>query len=278
MTPRRPGRALVALLGVLALLLVVTACGGDKGSPKSGASPTKGSSGASAQGSDAPAPDPGYAAPKVGDCSRMTAPQTLASVAAPSRVSCRKPHTTVVVYVGYARKAISPLTPVATRRTLAKRVCEPAFRAYAGGTLADRATSLLTWTMFTPGQAALERGARWVRCDILARSGNGLAPLPSTKPLLKSGVPEQLRVCQDKRGVDVSCGQAHAYRLEAVFRAPLPRYPGVSAVVARDRCRQLMGAYGGFVQLPSRAGWTAGDRFVRCLGPTLDAPTASPSP
>ena len=42
-----------------------------------------------------------------------------------------------------------------------------------------------------PGQ--LERGARWVRCDVLARSGDQLVALPDRQPLLRQGVPEQLR-------------------------------------------------------------------------------------
>ena len=58
-----------------------------------------------------------------------------------------------------------------TRRAIGKRLCEPAYRKLAGGTVADRATSLLTWTLFTPSSDQLERGARWVRCDVLARSG-----------------------------------------------------------------------------------------------------------
>ncbi len=213
---------------------------------------------------------------KVGQCFRMTAAQTLASVAAPARVNCRRPHTTVVAYVGYVPQAITPVTPVATRRVVARKVCEPAFRALAGGTLADRAQSILTWTFFTPGQAELRRGARWVRCDIVARSGNGLAPLPAATPFLARGVPEQLRVCETQTGVEVGCTQAHAFRVAGVFRAPGATYPGVSTLIARDRCRQLLQGFGGFFQLPSRQGWATDDRFVRCLGPIAPQPTPTP--
>ena len=269
----RSGRTLALLV---VLLLVVSGCGGDKKKP-SGASPSPSSS---ASADDAPALDPGFGVAKVGQCFRLTGAQSRASVAAPARVSCRQPHTTVVAYVGYVAKPITPVTPLEERRAVAKKVCEPAFRALAGGTLIDRAQSLLTWTFFTPGQRELERGARWVRCDVLARSGSdALVPLPTAHPLLSHGVPEQLRVCQTAQAVDVSCARPHVYRVTAVFRAPGATYPGVSTLVARSRCHDLTQSFAAFFQLPSRDGWDAGDRMVRCLTvPPSASPSASPTP
>ncbi len=259
---------------LVVLLALLAGCGGhsSKGS-KDTSSP---SSSPSASESAKAALDPGFGVAKVGQCFRMTAAQTRASVAGPARVNCRQPHTTVVAYVGYVPQPITPVTALATRRATARKVCAPAFRALAGGTLADRAQSILTWTFFTPGQAQLERGARWVRCDVVARSGNGLVPLPQATPFLASAVPEQLRVCETQTGVEVGCTQQHAFRVAGVFRAPGATYPGVSTAVARDRCHELLKGYGGFFQLPSREGWATDDRFVRCLGPIPPQPTPSP--
>jgi len=261
----------VRSLGVaLALALLVTGCGGSDAKEKQGekASTTKGADGKSQP--DAPAPDPGFQVPQAGQCFRMSPRQSRASVAVSPRVNCRRPHNTVIGYVGYVPRAISLQTPLAQRRALGRRVCEPALRRLAGGTLADRATSILTWTLFTPSQAQLERGARWVRCDVLARSGNQLIQLPAGRPLLRAGIPEQLRVCQDQAGADVSCAVTHAYRVEAVFRAVGQAYPDPKTYTptARDRCKELLGKYGGFWQPPSQAGWRSGDRFIRCLVPT----------
>jgi hypothetical protein len=257
------------LVPALALAVVVAGCGGGNGKASSsskGASASAGSS-TSKPGSDAPAPDPGYRAPNLGECYRMTVAQSRASVASAPRVDCGSPHNTVVAYVGYLPQPVTPRTPLAQRRTLGAKVCEPAFRRLAGGTLADRATSILTWTLFTPGQTELERGARWIRCDVLARSGNQLIPLPNGKPLLKQGVPEQLRVCQTQTGLDVSCSRPHALRVEAVYLAAGSSYPAAPAYtpVARARCKELMKRYGGYWQPPSRSGWQSGDRFIRCL-------------
>ena len=264
---------------LLALLLLATGCGGATKSGKGaqGAQGDPGSSSPSSDGGDAPAADPGAGVAKVGQCFSMTGRQSRASVAPPAKVSCQKPHTSVIAYVGYVATPLTAATPVAQRRAAAKKVCEPAFRQVVGGTLADRAQSVLTWTFFTPGQTQLKKGARWVRCDVLARSGSQLVTLPSATPLLGNGVPDSLRICGDKAGNDVSCARPHAYRVTAVFRAPGTTYPGTTTVEARSRCQTLTGVLGGFVQVPSQEGWDSGDRFVRCLASTL-TPTASPSP
>jgi hypothetical protein len=206
----------------------------------------------------------------------MTSTQSRASVAAGRKVGCRRPHTTVVAFVGYVAKSVTPLTPVAERRAVARKVCRPAFRAIAGGTDVDRAESLLTWTLFTPGQDQLERGARWVRCDVLARNAGTLVPLPATTPLLARGVPEALRVCLSQGDADVSCAGPHAYRVAAVFQAVGSSYPGIDTQQARVRCRELTKTPGGYFQLPARAGWAAGDHFVRCLTGPQASPATTP--
>ena len=225
---------------------------------------------ASASAAEEAAPDPGYGAPQVGRCYRLSPAETLAPVTSSRRVSCGKKHTTVIAHIGYVKKAVTTNTPLAKRRAIGKRICAPAYRKLAGGTVPDRATSLLTWTLFTPSSDQLERGARWVRCDVLARSGESLVALPDRKPLLGKGVPESLRVCQTATGADVSCARPHAFRVEAVYAAPGGAYPDPNryTAAARTRCKELMGKDGGYWQPPSEAGWKAGDRYIRCLSRT----------
>lgn len=273
--PAHRHRILLVVLGLVAALLL-SGCGGKDAAKKPA---DKASSSQSSDPGSEPAADPGYGAPKVGECHTMTAAQSLASVDTSKKVRCNAVHTSVVAYVGYQRKPVTPTTPLAQRRALGKKLCQPAYQKVVGGTLADRATSILTWTLFTPSQSQLEHGARWVRCDVLARSGTKLVPLPTPSPMLAAGVPEKVRICQTDAGTDVSCSQPHAFRVEAVYRAVLTTYPNPATYtqVARARCRQLVGSFGGFWQPPSRAGWAAGDRFIRCLS-TKPAPSASPSP
>lgn len=279
---RRSAR-LAAFLTVLCLAVTGCASNDDAGSKpgaKGGEDTSSSSEGstpapsASTSVTSAPAADPGFGAPRAGQCTQLSYAGSLASVARSRRVACRRQHTSVVSYVGYLRRPVTPQTPVAQRRALGRRFCEPAYRKVVGGTLADRATSILTWTLFTPGQTELQRGARWLRCEVVARSGAVLIPLPATTPLLASGVPEQLRVCQSAAGRDISCSQPHAFRVESVYRAVGETYPAGARFTAsaRSRCEELTGKPGGFWQPPSPAGWRAGDRFVRCLSPGTTQP------
>ena len=73
-------------------------------------------------------------------------------------------------------------------------------------------------------------------------------------------------------GVDISCSRPHAFRVEAVYQAVGSAYPDPARYtpIARIRCKELMGAFGGYWQPPSEAGWQAGDRFIRCLSPRSD--------
>ncbi len=266
-TPHVAVRVLV--VGLL-LGLVLSACGGSSPEKAKGAAGSTGSGSGSA--SPKPTPDPRFELPRAGECHQMGYVQSKAPVAPTAtvaKVACRKPHTSLVIHAGLVGAALAAETPVSRRRAVARKVCEPAFRRLVGGTPALRATSLLTWVFFTPSAAQLERGARWVRCDAIARSGRELVPLPKTTPLLGKGLPEQLRVCQTNKGADISCARRHAFRVEAVFAPKGKGYPGRAFTsVARERCRTLMKGAVGYWQPPSREGWAAGDRFVRCLART----------
>lgn len=266
--PHRPRRRVPApLLLAVALALTLSACGGGGPTgPDATKSPGPQSGSSSATQQPPPPPQPRLGMPGKGQCSRLTYPQSTSAVAGARSVPCRRQHNAVVAHAGLVPQAITAQTPAGRRRAVAAKVCEPAFRRVVGGSPELRAASLLTWVFYTPSAAQLEKGARWVRCDVIARSGRELVPLPDARPLLARGLPDQLRVCQDRRGRDVSCARPHQFRVEATFAAPGNAYPGASfTAVARDRCGALLEGRLGYWQPPSRTGWAAGDRFVRCL-------------
>ena len=72
-------------------------------------------------------------------------------------------------------------------------------------------------------------------------------------------------------GLDISCSLPYAFRVVAVYQVVGNAYPNPIRYtpVARNRCKELMGAFGGFWQPPSVSGWQAGDRFIRCLSPKV---------
>ncbi len=252
---------------VLVAALVLAACGGQEEPKAQPGSSSPGSPSSTESSSGVPAPParplPRYGMPRPAQCFRSTAGQLRSTVSTATPVDCPRQHTTVVAYAGVVKPAVTSRTPAARRLKIARRLCVPAFRRAVGGSKADRAMTLLGWTMFNPSTEQLARGARWVRCDVFAQSGGQLVPLPEKLPILRRGIPEVLRVCQGEDGADISCGRPHVFRVEKVFE--VGSYPGPAYErAARDRCDQLMGP-GGYWQPPSREGWDAGDHFVRCL-------------
>lgn len=270
--PVRRRRRVVRYAVALVAATTLAACGGQdqepKAQPGSATTAPSSSSAGSASSSGVPAPPPAKPLPRYemarpAQCFRATAAQLRSTVSTAAPVDCSRQHTTVAAYTGLVKPAVTAQTPTERRLHIAQRLCLPAFRRAVGGSESDRAMTLLGWTMFNPSAEQLARGARWVRCDVFAQSGSELVPLPEKLPLLGSGIPEQLRVCQDGDGRDISCGRPHVYRVEKVF--PVSSYPGPAYQrQARDRCDALMGR-GGYWQPPSRQGWAAGDHFVRCL-------------
>ena len=74
--------------------------------------------------------------------------------------------------------------------------------------------------MFTPGQDQLKRGARWVRCDVIARSGDQLIALPAEEPLLGQGRARAVADLPRARLVSTSrARRPYALRVVAVYQA-----------------------------------------------------------
>ena len=240
--PRARTRATLLVLAS-ALALVLGGCGGkDAGEKKRDDKPGT-SAGPSAN--EEPAADPGSGAPKVGECYRMTAAQSRRLGGQPARSGARasprtpawSPTSATCAIPGH-RQDPGRRAPGARRRSSASRPTD----ALVGGTLADRATSLLTWTLFTPGQDELERGARWVRCDVLARSGDKLVAAAGRRTRCSPrACPSS---CASARPTPASTSPAPGRTpsgSQAVFRAPPGQraYPDAAAytAVARARCQ-----------------------------------------
>ena len=77
-------------------------CGGKDEEPKAGKKDPAAAAepSASASAAEEAAPDPGYGAPQVGRCYRLSPAETLAPVTSSRRVSCSKKHTTVIAHIG----------------------------------------------------------------------------------------------------------------------------------------------------------------------------------
>ncbi len=165
--------------------------------------------------------------------------------------------------------------------------CLDAFVKYVGGDAATRARVRLTVTYFLPDQRAFDRGAHWVRCDIIALQAEQiLADLPpKLEGLLDddSAIDDYGLCSTGEPGTNdstmVMCNQEHTYRAIAALRlgSTSESYPGesVTNTDGKQRCEDLivdlLDEESGFTfswTFPTPADWHEGQRFGYCWNKT----------
>jgi len=274
--------------------MVLTGCSLSSSSSSSGAAatdpasdPPKVRTTGGATAASVPAP-----APRSDTCHDLTFGEIGRYSNAATTVPCTKPHTSYT----FAVKALP--SDVAFKgvdigndsvQEQASLQCRSAFASYVGGSAAVRALSRLSVTYFLPGQPDFEKGARWVRCDVIGlQSSHVLAELPlqlrgfnSTDTAL-----DDFGLCsQGDPGTTgamlVMCNQDHTYRALDALRlgATGGAYPGESVAMSegQKRCDKLvsdtLGVSGGYTYAwtyPSADDWANGQRFGFCWNKTAN--------
>ena len=278
-TPRRtPTRALPAALvaaRVAALLLSGCTGGTETSSPSTTPTPTP---------TEAAAPKP----PREGACYRLTVRDAARPSNSSKPVRCSTAHTTLTIAVDRLPRPRHGKTPDVTspgaRKQLNQR-CAGEMSRFLGGDLATARLARFQVVWFVPTPDELAAGGRWVRCDLLAF---GRAADLMTLPHLRlQGVldrPVGLQVfgvcgtaAPGAKGFErVACRFRHSWT--AISTIPIAggdRYPGAPKVrragdatcadQVNSRTSALKFAYGW--EWPTRAQWSAGQRFGYCWAP-----------
>lgn len=224
--------------------------------------------------------------PDLGACRRLDFAAISRYSNADATVSCAAPHTAYTFAVRTLPTNVSVGGASIGNRSIqdaASRGCRKAFGGFIGGTSADRALSRLSVTYFLPDQRGFNRGARWVRCDVVAlKTFNTLAALPRDPErfLDKRGSLDSYGVCSTgEPGAAgsrlVMCSGKHAYRALVALRlgAESARYPGRAAAgtAGQQRCSTYVAetlgtndAYTFGWTYPTVSDWAAGQRFGYC--------------
>ncbi len=270
------------------LLVVLAGCSLSSSSSNSGATtdPTSGPGKVRPSGGAVAAagtPDP---APRSDTCHELTFGQIGRYSNEATSVPCAKPHTSYTFAVkslpgDVAFKGVEIGNDAVQEE--ASLQCRSAFASYVGGSAAVRSLSRLSVTYFLPSQADYDKGARWVRCDVIGlQSSRVLADLPlrlkgfntSDTALADFGLCSQ----GDPGSTDamlVMCSQDHTYRALSALRlgATDAAYPGESVAMSegQKRCDKLvsdtLGVSGGYSYAwtyPSADDWANGQRFGFC--------------
>lgn len=227
--------------------------------------------------------------PEDGACYDLTADQTTAAHSIVPPVRCKARHTTQTYAVGRLSKAaIGDPAAVDTDAivTAAEATCARRLPGHLDATANRLALSQLTYAWFVPPESQLALGARWLRCDVVARrTSSTLSALPRTSAgLLGSDASLDSwgtcakgtgRALQAGRGQRI-CGDRHDWRAIDVRRLGQAgdSWPGDKAVRAGvlARCekagRTFTGNTTGTVEVgwlpPNRAQWKDGRRYGLC--------------
>jgi len=268
-------RLLVAIV-LTSALLGLTGCTGSE--PESRPTPTAPTTTAAPSPPPTAEPQP---RPKVGACYDLAYQEALSPTTHQDPVACASDHTSLTYDVATLPEVQSGhLLAVDSSRVqeAVAKTCRARFAAYVGGTLVQRRLSLLRPVWFTPTLREADRGANWLRCDLVALSGDGELARLTTGP---KGRPEAYALCGTaqpgtKDFSRVLCRDAHSWRAVSTVDLSGKQYPGERA--AKDKaagpCKQQGEShasdplnYQWGSEVPTRDQWEAGTTWATCWVP-----------
>lgn len=291
--PRHVSWSLDVLVSTVAVATLTVAC--SPSAPRTGdtETPSRRSAAAGPGSPDGTANPSAPPPPAVGECRNLGYGDISVYTDESPPTACTKRHTAYTFDVKELPADIA-FTGVQIQndavQNFAGDSCRTSFARFIGGDSADRALSRLTVTYFVPTQRQFDRGARWVRCDVVAlQSDNVLAELPRRLSGILDDDKDSLArfgVCSkaepgSPQPTLVMCTQDHMYRALAALRlggsdAP---YPGEQAtkIDGRQQCEDFiaaaLGPGGGYTYAwtyPLPSDWQAGQRFGYCWHKTPD--------
>lgn len=276
----------------LAALLALAGCSADPGSgsrapsvPSEPSEPASSSTGPSpAPPTRAPAPPP---PPGPDTCHRLSYAAAVAPTARSGDVPCSEEHTSQTFYVGELDRTVGGrllAVDAARLQDQAAAACPERLAAFVGGTEDQRRLSMLRAVWFTPSVAQSDRGAEWLRCDVVAVAApQQLLPLFDRigGVLDTEAGRERFGMCgtaepgtRDFRRV--ACGEDHAWRALRTVPFPAGDYPGDQAVrdAGRDPCTDAARAVAddpldfrwGY-EWPTEEQWDGGQGYGLCWAP-----------
>lgn len=276
---------------MLAVLALSSGCTGSTPSTAGGSdpptSPTPAAPTVSATPPSPPKPSP---PPDLGACRRLTYSAISQYSNAAQTVACQTPHTAYTFAVRRLPPGVD-VTGVSVGNKSIQRAasqgCRDAYPRFIGGDPAARALSRLSVTYFLPAQVQFNRGAHWVRCDVVAlATARSLADLPQELSgfLDKPSSLRRYGVCSqgppgETSSVLVMCTETHTYRALTVLRlgTDAAPYPGaqVALTQGQQRCSTYiagkLGRSGGYTYgwtYPTLSDWKLGQRFGYCWSKT----------
>jgi hypothetical protein len=216
---------------------------------------------------------PAFQQPSVGECRALTFDELHRKSNNEAPIDCSEPHTSRVIATGRLPRGETWDASIRRLNRIATDICDPAWKAALGGTYRSRAMTVYSWGWFIPTLAQRERGARWIRCDLILYGGRALVRLPTDdEPALGSEpFADRIAAClKQETFIHTTCARTHAWRATGTFVLRQEEYPTDREVrrAAINRCPSVVTTdsfawrYRGVFQ------WRAGDHVVACYSRT----------
>lgn len=208
---------------------------------------------------------PGFQQPKEGKCYRLTRKQAFKRSSTKRAVGCNKRHNARTLRVLRLPRNVSWSNQSRIQDITAKR-CIPEFdKALGAGVKTIQQTAYIR-NVLQPTKKQRNRGARWVRCDIILLSKSGLRNLPRDLRIPRGPLDDEIRACfGDRFRFVYSCKNAHKWSASKSVKLPKGPYPSRQKFsrVANRKCASE--GPGWSALLASRERWKYGARVITCF-------------
>ena len=228
------------------------------------------------------------AAPQLGACRNLTPRDLDQPTNATKTVDCKKKHTAQTYEVGEFPDELKDAGYDSDELSAyAYQACSARFQEFLGADESTVMRTIVSWVWFRPSEKAWDKGARWLRCDVVggAAESKSLVTLPTTASglLAHGATSDDWMVCVNGASVQgapkIPCSEKHNWRAVTTIKvgAPDDPYPGDDAVekTTRDYCSQSVGAWLGYPKDYDfgytwfhESEWKAGNRRSVCWAAT----------
>jgi len=212
---------------------------------------------------------PTFQQPRVGECRAMSWDEYMGKSNNEAPIDCSQPHTSRVTDVVRLPKGVTWGASIDRLTNIATRLCHPSEMEALGGSYSSRAMTAYSGAWFMPTKAQRDRGARWIRCDLVLLAGTRLATLPtdSVPALGAQPHPARIAACAKARTfARTICSTRHAWRATGTFTIRQKAYPTDREFrrAAIRRCASRTNTDTIFWQHRSKVVWRLGDHVVVC--------------
>jgi hypothetical protein len=212
---------------------------------------------------------PAFQQPAVGECRALSWDEFMGKSNNEAPIDCSQPHTSRVTDVVRLPKGVSWGASIDKLAIIATRLCLPSRMGALGGSYSSRAMTAYSGAWFMPTKAQRDRGARWIRCDLVLLAGTRLANLPtdSVPALGAQPHPAGIAACLKARTfAKTICSRRHAWRATGTFKIRQEAYPTDRQFrrAAIRRCPSRVSTDGFVWQRPFKVIWQMGDHVVTC--------------